>query len=149
MRILMMASALAVGVAGAALAQTEDEFGSPEEAREMLENAVAAIEDDRDDALERFRTDDEFRDRDLYVFCGDEEGSFVVHPTLEGQSLRELEDRAGEPFGERIYETAEEGEFNQVDYMWPRPGETEPIQKSSYVTRVDDLVCAVGYYEPE
>jgi hypothetical protein len=33
--------------------------------------------------------------------------------------------------------------------MWPRPGETEPIQKSSYVTRVDDLVCAVGYYEPE
>jgi hypothetical protein len=100
-------------------------------------------------ALERFRSDDEFRDSDLYVFCGDEEGTFVVHPTLEGQSLRELEDRAGEPFGERIYETAEEGEFNQVDYMWPRPGETEPIQKSSYVTRVDDLVCAVGYYEPE
>jgi signal transduction histidine kinase len=149
MRSLLLTTGLVVGLAGAAFAQAEDEFGSPEEAREMLENAVAAIEEDREEALERFRTDDEFRDRDLYVFCGDEAGDFVVHPTLEGQSLRELEDRAGEPFGERIYETAEEGEFTQVDYMWPRPGETEPIQKSSYVTRVDDLVCAVGYYEPE
>jgi signal transduction histidine kinase len=148
MRPLLLTAGLALGLAGAAFAQDQAEFGSPEEAREMLENAVAALEEDREGALERFRTDDEFRDRDLYVFCGDEEGNFVVHPTLEGQSLRDLEDRAGEPFGERIYEVAEEGEFNEVEYMWPRPGEEEPTQKSSYVTKVEDLVCAVGYYQP-
>jgi signal transduction histidine kinase len=147
MRALLATAALTFA-AGAAFAQDGD-YGSPEEARAMLERAVEAVEEDRDAALESFRSGDEFRDRDLYVFCGGEDGNFVVHPTLEGQSLRELEDRTGQPFGERIYEVAEEGEMNEVDYMWPRPNETEPVQKSSYVTKVDDLVCAVGYYQPE
>jgi hypothetical protein len=31
--------------------------------------------------------------------------------------------------------------------MWPRPGATEPVQKVSYVTKVGDQVCAVGYYK--
>jgi hypothetical protein len=31
--------------------------------------------------------------------------------------------------------------------MWPRPGSTDPVKKVSYVTRVGDQVCAVGYYK--
>jgi hypothetical protein len=31
--------------------------------------------------------------------------------------------------------------------MWPRPGEDEPVQKVAYVTKVDDQVCGVGYYQ--
>lgn len=30
--------------------------------------------------------------------------------------------------------------------MWPRPNETEPVQKIAYFTKVGDQVCAVGYY---
>lgn len=31
--------------------------------------------------------------------------------------------------------------------MWPRPGSTDPVPKVSFVTKVDDQVCTVGYYK--
>jgi hypothetical protein len=31
--------------------------------------------------------------------------------------------------------------------MWPRPGQTDPVPKVSYFTKVGDQVCAVGYYK--
>ena len=31
--------------------------------------------------------------------------------------------------------------------MFPRPGETEPAQKVSFVTKVGDIYCGVGYYK--
>lgn len=38
--------------------------------------------------------------------------------------------------------------FNEVTYVWPRLGTTEPVvPKVSYVTKVKDQVCAVGYYK--
>jgi hypothetical protein len=40
---------------------------------------------------------------------------------------------------------AVEGKFVEVSYMFPRPGETEPMPKVSFITRVGDLGCGVGY----
>jgi len=34
-----------------------------------------------------------------------------------------------------------------VDYMFPRPGGTEPVEKVSYVTKVSNYLCMVGYYK--
>jgi hypothetical protein len=34
-----------------------------------------------------------------------------------------------------------------VDYEFPKPGTTEPVAKESFVTRVGDLGCGVGYYK--
>jgi hypothetical protein len=31
--------------------------------------------------------------------------------------------------------------------MFPRPSETEPMAKTSYFTKVGDLVCGVGYFK--
>ena len=31
--------------------------------------------------------------------------------------------------------------------MWPRLGTTEPVPKISYVTKVKDQMCGVGYYK--
>jgi hypothetical protein len=31
--------------------------------------------------------------------------------------------------------------------MFPRPGETEAVTQVSFVTKVGDLGCAVGYYK--
>src|SRR5262245_61466265 len=31
--------------------------------------------------------------------------------------------------------------------MWPRPGDTRPVQKASFVTKVGDRVCGGGYYK--
>jgi len=56
------------------------------------------------------------------------DGKFTAHPTLAGQSLKDLRDKAGKAFGEEIYKVAEEGKVNEVAYMWPRPGATDPVQ---------------------
>ncbi len=124
------------------------EFGTADEAKAMLDKAVVAVKANKADALAKFaKGEDGFKDRDLYPFCGGPDGNFTAHPTLTGKSLKDLKDKAGAPLGEEIYKTASEGAVSEVSYMWPRPGTTEPVQKVSYVTKVGDQVCAVGYYK--
>ncbi len=124
------------------------EFGTAAEAKAMLEKAVAAVQADKADALAKFAKGDAgFKDRDLYPFCGGPDGNFTAHPSLTGKSLKGLMDKAGKSLGEEIYAKATEGTISEVSYMWPRPGTTEPVQKVTFITKVDDQVCAVGYYK--
>lgn len=148
MRKLPIVATLAALFLSTAAAWAAGEYGTPEEAKAMLEKAVAAVQEDKAKALEMFtKGEGGFKDRDLYPYCGGPDGNFTAHPTLVGKSLKELQDKAGKPLGEEVYATAKEGEVGEVSYMWPRPGETEPVQKVVYVTKVDDQVCAVGYYQ--
>lgn len=124
------------------------EFGTAAEAKAMLEKAVAAVKADKAGALAKFaKGEGGFKDRDLYPFCGGPDGNFTAHPSLTGKSLKELKDKAGKALGAEMYATAKEGTIAEVAYMWPRPGQTEPVQKVSFVTKVGDQVCAVGYYK--
>jgi signal transduction histidine kinase len=132
------------GFAAVALA---GDFGTAAEAKAMLEKAVAALKASKASSLTMFvKGEGGFKDRDLYVFCGGPDGLFTAHPTLVGKSLKDLKDKAGKPLGEEIYKSAQEGKISEVTYMWPRPGTTDPVKKVSYVTKVGDQVCAVGYY---
>jgi signal transduction histidine kinase len=124
------------------------EYGTAAEAKAMLDKAVAAVKTNKADALAKFtKGEGGFKDRDLYPFCGGPDGNFTAHPTLAGKSLKELKDKAGKPLGEEIYKVAQEGKVAEVSYMWPRPGQNDPVQKITYVTKVGDQVCAVGYYK--
>ncbi len=58
-----------------------------------------------------------------------------------------LKAKNGDAYGQRIYDSAKEGTITEVTYLFPRPGSTEPVQKTSYVTKVGDQVCGVGYYQ--
>jgi signal transduction histidine kinase len=58
-----------------------------------------------------------------------------------------LKDKAGKPFGAEMYKVAQDGKVSEVKYMWSRPGQTEPVEKIGFVTKVDDQVCGVGYYK--
>lgn len=132
--------------AGSALAQGQ--FGTAAEAKAMLEKAVTAVKADKAAALAAFaKGEGGFKDRDLYPFCGGPDGLFTAHPTLTGKSLRDLQDKSGKPLGLDIYAAAKEGAISEVSYMWPRPGSADPVQKVSYVTKIGDQVCAVGYYK--
>lgn len=123
-------------------------FATAEEAKAMLEKAVVAIKANKAEALAQFaKGEGGFKDRDLYPFCGGPDGNFSAHPSLVGKSLKGLKDKAGKMLGEEIYATAKEGTIGEVSYMWARPGSTDPVQKVSFVTKVDDQVCAVGYYK--
>ncbi len=139
---------LALVVFGAVLTARAGEFGTPAEAKAMLEKAASALKKDKPAALAQFtKGEGGFKDRDLYPFCGGPDGMFTAHPSLVGKSLKDLKDKTGKPLGEEIYKVAQEGKISEVSYMWPRPGTTEPVQKVSYVTKVGDQVCAVGYYK--
>jgi signal transduction histidine kinase len=132
----------------ATAAHAAGEFGTAPEARALLDKAVTAVKANKAEALAKFaKGEDGFKDRDLYPFCGGPDGNFTAHPTLTGKSLKDLKDKAGNALGEELYKAAGEGKVSEVSYMWPRPGTTEPVQKVSYVTRIGDQVCAVGYYK--
>lgn len=144
----LLATGFAAAMMAAATAGFAAEFGTEAEAKAMLDKAVAEIKKDKTAALEKFnKGEGGFKDRDLYPFCGGADGNFTAHPTLKGKSLKELKDKAGKALGEDIYKGAQEGKVSQVNYMWPRPGQTEPVQKVTFVTKVGDQVCAVGYYK--
>ncbi len=152
-RMLLAAASAALVAASSAIvpAQAQQgQFGTAAEARSMLDRAVAAVRADKNKALQAFNAGaDGFKDRDLYPFCADAaSGTFTAHPTLRGTPVRDLKDAAGNAFGEQILRAGStEGQVNEVSYSFPRPGTTAPAPKVSYVTKVADQICAVGYYK--
>jgi signal transduction histidine kinase len=65
-----------------------------------------------------------------------------------GQDVRNLKDATGKIYGPDLYAAAKEGQITEVSYMFPKPGgDTTPVAKVSFVTKVDDLGCGVGYYK--
>ena len=150
-RKTLLAAVSAAALAAIVPAQAQQaQFGSAAEARAMFDKAVAAVRADKAKALAAFNAgQDGFRDRDLYPFCANaSDGVFTAHPSLRGQQIRDLKDAAGNAFGEQILRAGTaEGQVNEVSYSFPRPGSTAPAPKVSYVTKVADQVCAVGYYK--
>jgi signal transduction histidine kinase len=136
----MLAFTFAQSLAGA--------FGTAAEARAMLDLAIAQMKTDEAAALARFNDPKgAFRDRDLYVFCAAAaDARLVAHPSLVGTDLRTIKDKTGKPFGQEMMDVAVEDKVVEVTYLWPRPGETEAVAKDSYVTKVGEYVCGVGYY---
>ncbi len=145
LRTALAAAVLLVGIMGAASA---GEYGTREEAQAMLERAVAMVKADKMRALDLFTSGDGgFIDRDLYVFCGGPDGMLTAHPFRMGISMMEFKDKSGKAAGEEFYALAKEGEFAEVSYKFNRPGGSEHIDKVSFVTKVDDQICGVGFYK--
>ena len=111
-------------------------YGTSEEAKAMLEKAVAAVKQDKAKALDMFnKGEGGFKDRDLYVFCANaSDGIMTAHPYgYKGKQLREIFGKKGYPFGQEIMEKATEGEIKEVTYWWPRPGSDEQVKKTSFL----------------
>jgi hypothetical protein len=150
--IIAVGSAAALTLSTAAFAQ-QGQSGTAQEARAMLDKAVAAIKADRDVALAMFnKGEGGFRDRDLYPYCRSGDGKGVAGPiaVLSGTDVRTLKDPTGKTFGVELYAAAQnpEGQITEVSNMFPKPGTTAPaVPKVGFVTRVGDLGCGVGYYK--
>ncbi|NGZ06131.1 MAG: chemotaxis protein [Magnetococcales bacterium] len=148
MKHTVFAGAMLAMMIGIGTSAHANQFGTADEAKAMLEKAVVALKADKAKALDMFvKGEGGFKDRDLYPGCGDAAGTFTAHPKLVGKSLKELKDKAGKALGEEMYKVAQEGKISEVSYMWPRPDTTDPVQKVSFVTKVGDQVCFVGYYK--
>ena len=155
----MLRTLLISAVSGAALTLSAATFaqqgGTAQEARAMLDKAVATVKADQAVALAMFiKGEGGFRDRDLYPFCFRiADGKTLASPKAvpAGTDVRTLKDPTGNVYGLELYAAAQkpEGQITELQsYMFPKPGTTTPtFPKVSFVTRVGELGCGVGYYK--
>jgi signal transduction histidine kinase len=119
-----------------------------------VEDAAALIRRDREAAFKTLRDKaGDFIFGDLYVFVLDTSGKALVHPaqpSLEGQNLLDLKDSSGKAFVREMVRTLESQESGWVDYLWPKPGQTTAVQKSTYLRKVNaggsSLIVGAGVY---
>jgi quercetin dioxygenase-like cupin family protein len=136
---------------GAPIATSES---TPEAANAMLAKAVAAVKADRETAFaQMLKGENGFRDGDVYPFCSNATtGKTIVSPKAvpAGTDVKTLKDSSGKNFGQEIAAAGEkpEGTITEVKgYLFPKPDTLAPaVPKTSFVTRVGDLVCGAGYY---
>ena len=120
------------------------------QAREMLQRVVAAIRADKAKALTQFtRGEGGFRSADNYVFCVGPDGVMAAHPNpdLQGKDVRDLHDSTGNRFIAKMLAAAKPGQVASIRYLFPRPGGTRELAKTTFYTRADDQVCGVGVYD--
>jgi hypothetical protein len=83
------------------------DYGTADEAKAMLERAVAAVKEDKAKALDTFnKGEGGFKDRDLYVFCANtSDGILTAHPYLKGEHLQTSRARRAIRSGKRLCRT--------------------------------------------
>src|SRR5215470_7393786 len=135
----MIGAVSALTLSTAAFAQQ-----GPQEARAMLDKAIAAVKADPVVAIAMFiKGEGGFLDRDLYPFCFRiRDGKTLASPKAvpAGTDVRSRKDANGSSYGTAIYTVAQkpEGEVIEVQsYLFPKPGTTSPsFPKVSFVTKV-------------
>jgi hypothetical protein len=126
------------------------ERGTPEEARALLERAVALVESEGEErALAAFNDrNGDFVDRDLYVFCIGPEYKISAHIDvgLRGVDVATLKDPDGKEIGREMIEIAQRGS-GSVEYRWVNPISKEVEAKISFLKRAGRQFCGVGAYK--
>jgi len=157
MRTQVLACLLSALLATFASVAFASEFGTRDQAKAMLDRAVAMLKSDKTRALDLFTSGHGgFKNKDLYVFCMGPDGMLTAHPYFMGYNLRKWKDAAGNPAGEEMHAVAKEGKYAEVLYKAPQPAggktsvtteEADQVDKVSFVTKVEDQICGVGYYK--
>jgi hypothetical protein len=147
---LLVASSLLGSVA----ALGAEQFATADDARAMLDRAMAALKANEAAALKAFNDEKnkDFRDRDLYIFCFSlPDGNFTADqsPLMLGTNVRELKlDK--DAIGQRAYDVvakAPEGDLISIDFSFPKPGSKLPATKQSLETRIGNQACGVSYFK--
>jgi methyl-accepting chemotaxis protein len=105
-----------------------------EEITALVDQAVVEIETKGEAAFPQFNTTEWYHD-DSYVFIWKMDGIRVVYPpdpSDVGTNQTGLKDVNGKPIGELFIQTAKNG-GGWVEYQWPKPGETVPSTKITYI----------------
>ena len=121
----------------------------------MLQKAVAAVKADQTLALIMFvKGEGGFLDGDLYPFCfriADGKSLATPKAVKAGTDIKSLKDSDGNNYGLELYAAGQkpEGEITEIkSYKFPKPGTIDPVfAKISFVTKVGELACGVGYYK--
>ncbi len=120
------------------------------DARAMLRRVVAAVQANEAKALQQFaHGEGGFHTVENYVFCVGPDGVMSAHPNaaLQGMDVRDLHDSTGNHFIATMLQEAKSGQLASIRYLFPRPGGTRELTKTTYYTRAGDQMCGVGFYD--
>ncbi len=117
----------------------------------LVLDAANLISTDGEAAFAQFRQQgNDWFQGDTYVFVWQTDGLRLVYPpdpTGEGQNMTGLMDATGKPIGRLFIDAAlsQTGE-GWVDYLWPKPGETIPSPKQTFIKGIqtDEGMLLVG-----
>lgn len=82
-----------------------------------------------------------------YFWINDMRPAMVMHPhkpELEGKDLSGVEDPTGKRLFVDMVSTVEEHGEGFVNYLWPKPGQEEPVEKISYVKGFEPWGWVIG-----
>lgn len=153
---ILFVSAIAM-VATTSSARSQPSPPASEKAKQieaMVDKAAALIDKNGKAALTEFRKpDSEWFHGTTYLFSYDLKGNVLLNPAFpqrEGTNVAGQKDAKGKLFHDEIIKTAELKGSGWVDYMFPKPGQTELSQKWAYVKKVtlDGVpgLVASGFY---
>jgi hypothetical protein len=120
----------------------------------LVEKAAALVEKQgKAAAFTEFRKKgSEWFNGNTYLFAYDQKANVLLNPAFpkrEGLNVAGQKDAKGKPFHDEIIRAAEKGS-GWVDYVFPKPGQTEPSRKWAYVKRVSldgaPGLIAAGFY---
>jgi cytochrome c len=142
-KALLMGFALTASLAAASPASSQQAPPPSEKAKQteaLVNKAAALVDKNGKAAFAEFRKkDSEWFHGDTYLFSYDMNANVLLNPAFpkrEGTSVHGQKDAKGKLFHDEIIKTAETMGSGWVDYMFPKPGQTEPSQKWTYVKKV-------------
>ncbi len=149
-RKLFLAVVVAL-VPSAALGQTAPP-DSPQSRKivALVDRAAALVNAHGKAAFDEFRRKgSEWSDGQTYLFSYDQKGNVLLNPAFpkrEGTNVSGQTDANGKKLHDLMLETARTKGSGWVDYMFPKPGQTTPSHKWTYVKRVtlDGAPALVG-----
>jgi len=154
MRRLLMRSLFIAAIAFApGLVRADAAHGTADEAKAMVERAVAMIKSagaDKAFAAINDPASKDFHDRDLYVFVRSMDGNTVAHGAnkgMIGHTSLDLKDADGKLYNKEMIELANSKGSGWVDYRWVNPVDKKIEQKSSFIEKAGDYVVGAGFYK--
>lgn len=120
----------------------------------MVDRAAALVENRGRAAFAEFRTpDSEWWSGQTYLFIYDQKLNVLLNPAFpkrEGTNPRGETDLKGKAFHDEFLKVVQSAGAGWVDYQFPKPGQTRPSQKWSYVRAVDiegtPGIIGAGFY---
>ena len=120
----------------------------------LVDQAASLLQSKGTEAFTEFRKkDSKWLKDDTYIFVHNMNGIVLFHPInpeLEGKSMIDWKDVNGKAANQEMIETAKTQGSGWIDYMWPKPGESEPSKKMTYIKKVKvgekTFIVGSGFY---
>ena len=111
----------------------------------QVKNGTLPLEDAKKLAAQRLGTL-RYEEKE-YIWINDLQPRMVMHPykpELNGKDLTDVKDPSGKPIFLEFVKAAKEKNGGFVNYLWPKAGESEPVDKVSYVKLYEPWGWVIG-----